>query len=85
VDHPPGETFAPAEQVRLRAHKAHIARLSREAVELIHTQGGASSIYRHLPIQRVFRDMEAISLHGLNNMPLMASEYGRLVVGYDGP
>jgi len=78
-----GAKFSPAEQVRLRAFKAHIARLSREAVELIHTQGGASSIYHHLPIQRIFRDIEAISLHGLNNMPLMASEYGRLIVGHE--
>jgi alkylation response protein AidB-like acyl-CoA dehydrogenase len=78
-----GVPMTAAEQIQLRAQKAHVTRLAREAVELINSQSGASSIYRHLPIQRIFRDIEAISLHGLNNMPVFAAEYGRMLVGYE--
>ena len=54
-----GEALTPTETVRLRAQKAHICRLAKEAVELVYSQSGASSIHRHVPIQRIFRDIEA--------------------------
>ena len=70
-----------AAQTRVRVDVARVAVNCRSAVELLLDANGAGSFASGNPLQRVWRDIEVASRHGIIN-PLMAREVsGRLAVG----
>ncbi|EME64203.1 oxidoreductase [Rhodococcus ruber BKS 20-38] len=68
-------------QMRIRTDTGVVARECRAAVEILLDVNGAGSFSCDNPLQRVWRDLEVASRHGIIN-PLMADEgMGRLVAG----
>jgi 3-hydroxy-9,10-secoandrosta-1,3,5(10)-triene-9,17-dione monooxygenase len=65
----------------VRAHTGHVAKLSREIVEVLFQASGASSIQYDVAIQRYHRDMQALSIHAFFQHTTSDELYGRLLLG----
>lgn len=53
------------DRVNARATMGYVARLAREAVDIVGSASGGSSLRTTAPIQRITRDVRALSMHGL--------------------
>ncbi|MEO3867433.1 acyl-CoA dehydrogenase family protein [Nonomuraea sp. B12E4] len=69
------------ERVKARADMGMVVRLGKEAVDILATASGGSSIYSDQPIQRITRDVQAVSLHALMHPDTNAELYGRVLCG----
>ncbi|MGW4941987.1 acyl-CoA dehydrogenase family protein [Actinoplanes sp. NPDC004185] len=69
------------ERVRARADMGAAVRLAREAVDILADASGGSSIFADVPIQRIRRDIQALSLHALMHPDTNAELYGRILCG----
>jgi 3-hydroxy-9,10-secoandrosta-1,3,5(10)-triene-9,17-dione monooxygenase len=78
-----GRNLSVAERAAMRAESAHVVRLSRLAVETLNSMSGASSIQMDVPIQRIFRDIEALTLHAALALNTNLEVHGRVIVGLD--
>lgn len=78
-----GEPWTVEERVRARADMGAACRLAEEAVDILATASGGSSIYRTVPIQRIRRDMHAMTLHALMHPDTNAELYGRILCGLE--
>lgn len=76
-----GEIMAFAERARVRMDCAYAVRLCLEAVEALMLASGGSGIGESNPVQRAWRDLHAINMHGLLNLETNAEMYGRVVLG----
>jgi alkylation response protein AidB-like acyl-CoA dehydrogenase len=66
-----------------RADVGATVQLAKEAIEIFATASGGSSIYNDVPIQRVLRDVQAVSLHALMHPNTNAELYGRVLCGLE--
>ncbi|MFE7131870.1 acyl-CoA dehydrogenase family protein [Streptomyces sp. NPDC057638] len=78
-----GEEFSLEERARARADMGAAVRLAKEAVTILASASGGSSIYRDVPIQRITRDIHALSLHALMNPDTNNELYGRILCGLE--
>jgi alkylation response protein AidB-like acyl-CoA dehydrogenase len=78
-----GEPFTQEEQARIRAQSGYVARLCKEAVDLLASASGASSLHREVPVQRAVRDLHALNLHSFVNPATNLELYGRVLSGLD--
>lgn len=78
-----GEPFTVEERARIRAQTGYVARLCKEAVDLVASASGASSLHREVPIQRAVRDVQALNLHSFVNPATNLELYGRVLSGLD--
>ncbi|WP_335936521.1 acyl-CoA dehydrogenase family protein [Streptomyces sp. PTD5-9] len=78
-----GEQWTLEERARARADMGAVCRLAKEAVDLLASASGGSSIYQDVPIQRVVRDIQAVNLHALMNPNTNAELYGRVLCGQE--
>ena len=78
-----GAPWTVRERVTARAELGAACESARHAVEALATASGASSIYSHMPIQRVRRDIQALTLHALINPATNAELYGRVLCGLE--
>lgn len=78
-----GEPFTTQERARIRAQSGYVARLCKEAVDLIASASGASSLRREVPVQRAVRDLHALNLHSFVNPATNLELYGRVLSGLD--
>jgi alkylation response protein AidB-like acyl-CoA dehydrogenase len=78
-----GRELDVAERARVRGEVALVVRECRTAVEILFDNSGASSIQRSVPIQRIARDMRALSVHAALNWSTNLEVYGRVLVGAD--
>ncbi|MER8007034.1 acyl-CoA dehydrogenase family protein [Streptomyces sp. NPDC094149] len=62
-----GGPYPQRDRARIRAQTGYVARLCKEAVDLIASASGASSLHREVPIQRAVRDVQALNLHSFVN------------------
>ncbi|HEY4421486.1 MAG TPA: acyl-CoA dehydrogenase family protein [Pseudonocardia sp.] len=69
------------ERTRVRMDAAHATRCLSDAVQLLLTVGGASSLSRAKVIQRYWRDLETAARHPALNGGLSREMYGRALVG----
>ena len=69
------------ERVRARADMGAAVRLARDAVDVLAEASGGSSIFADVPIQRIRRDIQALSLHALMHPDTNAELYGRILCG----
>ena len=58
-----------------------MCRLSKEAVDILATASGGSSIYSDQPIQRISRDINAVNMHALMHPDTNDELYGRILCG----
>ncbi|MFI2652587.1 acyl-CoA dehydrogenase family protein [Micromonospora fulviviridis] len=75
--------WALTERVLARADMGAVVQRSREAVEILANASGGSSIYLDVPIQRIQRDIQALSLHALMHPDTNAELYGRVLSGLE--
>ena len=78
-----GEPYSQEERARIRGQSGYVARLCKEAVDLIASASGASSLHREVPIQRMVRDVQALNLHSFVNPSTNLEIYGRVLSGLD--
>jgi alkylation response protein AidB-like acyl-CoA dehydrogenase len=77
------EPWTQDERVRSRVQLGRVAQLSKNAVDIIGSAGGGSSIYRAVPISRIQRDVHAITIHALTDPTTNLELYGRLLCGLE--
>jgi len=78
-----GMPWKTEERVRNRGWLGRVVQQSREAVEILSTASGGSSVYRSVPIQRIQRDMRALTMHGLMYPAANFEVYGRGLCGLE--
>ncbi|ROP40411.1 alkylation response protein AidB-like acyl-CoA dehydrogenase [Saccharothrix texasensis] len=78
-----GEPWTIAERARVRADEGWATKLAKEAVDLLASASGGSSIYRHEPIQRIVRDIQAISVHPMFSPDSNTETFGRVLCGLE--
>ncbi|MEU9882098.1 flavin-dependent monooxygenase [Streptomyces phaeochromogenes] len=78
-----GVEYTLAERARIRAESGYLTRLCKEAVDLLASAAGASSLQREVPMQRIARDINALSLHSFMNPATNLEIYGRVLSGVD--
>jgi alkylation response protein AidB-like acyl-CoA dehydrogenase len=71
------------ERARSRADVGSVLRLAKEAVDIIATASGGSSIYSKVTIQRINRDVQAIYQHALMHPNTNFELYGRVLCGLE--
>jgi len=78
-----GEAWTLEERARVRMDAAMATRLAKEAIDILNTASGGSSIYSSVPIQRIERDIQAASLQGMINPHTNLELYGRILCGLE--
>ncbi|PSM40606.1 acyl-CoA dehydrogenase [Streptomyces dioscori] len=78
-----GDPYTPLERSRIRAECGYLTRLCKEAVDLLASAAGASSLQRSVPLQRIARDINALTLHSFVNPATNLEIYGRVLSGVD--
>ncbi|MEU1181827.1 acyl-CoA dehydrogenase family protein [Streptomyces sp. NPDC005820] len=78
-----GRVLEPGERALLRGDAAVATRSFRGAVDLLLDIGGTRSFALSNPLQRVWRDIEVASRHGLNNVLMNREEYALSLLGMD--
>jgi len=78
-----GQAWSVEERVLTRMDAAAVCLRAKEAVDILNTASGGSSIYSDVPIQRVERDVRAINLNGVLHPNTAAETYGRVLCGME--
>lgn len=78
-----GRILGVAERANLRGDAAVATRSFRNAVDLLLDIGGTRSFALSSPLQRVWRDLEVASRHGLNNTLMNREEHALSLLGMD--
>jgi len=78
-----GEPWSMEERLLARGDLGATVRLAKEAVEVFADASGGSSIYSDVSIQRIHRDIHAVSLHALMHPDTNAELYGRGLCGLE--
>ncbi|HEY3734420.1 MAG TPA: acyl-CoA dehydrogenase family protein [Streptosporangiaceae bacterium] len=71
------------ERIRARADLGAVCGLAKEAVDILASASGGSSIYSDQPIQRIARDVNAVTMHALMHPDTNAELYGRILCGLE--
>jgi 3-hydroxy-9,10-secoandrosta-1,3,5(10)-triene-9,17-dione monooxygenase len=73
------EPWTLEERARVRLDMGCVCQRAKEAVDILNTASGGSSVYTSVPIQRIERDVQTVNLHAVmhpnNNFEL----YGRIL------
>jgi alkylation response protein AidB-like acyl-CoA dehydrogenase len=78
-----GDDWTIEERVRVRLDTGMVARLAKEAIDILNTASGGSSIYSHVPMQRIERDIQAANLQGMMHPSTNLELYGRILCGLE--
>ena len=78
-----GSPWTLEERILARGDLGAVGRLAKESVDIFTSASGGSSIYSDVPIQRIQRDMNAVSLHALMHPDTNAELYGRALCGLE--
>jgi len=71
------------QRARVRMDCAWAVRLCMDAVEVLYLASGGSGISEGNPIQRCWRDLHAVNMHGLLNLQTNQEMYGRVLLGLE--
>ncbi|XVS61291.1 acyl-CoA dehydrogenase family protein [Actinosynnema sp. CA-299493] len=78
-----GEPWTLHDRVSARLDLGLTVQRSREAVDILATASGASSVLDTVPIERIARDSRAIGLHAYHHPNTNMELYGRVVAGLE--
>ncbi|WP_405019910.1 acyl-CoA dehydrogenase family protein [Kitasatospora sp. NBC_00070] len=78
-----GEDWSIEERALARMEMGAATRRAKEAVDVLNTASGGSSIYSDQPMQRIERDIQTISLHGVLHPDTNLELYGRVLCGLE--
>jgi 3-hydroxy-9,10-secoandrosta-1,3,5(10)-triene-9,17-dione monooxygenase len=76
-----GEMMAFTARARVRMDCAHAVRQCMEAVETLFLACGGSGVGEGNTVQRAWRDLHAVNMHGLLTLETNQEMYGRVVLG----
>jgi 3-hydroxy-9,10-secoandrosta-1,3,5(10)-triene-9,17-dione monooxygenase len=71
------------ERARVRLDMGAVCQRAKEAVDILNTASGGSSIYSGVPIQRIERDVQTLNLHGIMHPNTNLELYGRVICGLE--
>jgi pyruvate dehydrogenase complex dehydrogenase (E1) component len=71
------------ERALTRADVGAVIRLAKDAIDILNTASGGTSIYSGIPIQRINRDIQAVNQHALMHPNTNAELYGRVLCGLE--
>ena len=74
-------TMAPRDRARIRMDCAHAVRQCLEAVDTLFLACGGSGLSESNPIQRAWRDLHAINMHGALALEVNQEMFGRMLLG----
>lgn len=80
---PTGEPFTMEERARVRSDLGAACQRAKEAVDILNTASGGSSIYSSVPIQRIERDVQTLNLHAILHPNTNLELYGRILCGLE--
>ncbi|MBF6049151.1 acyl-CoA dehydrogenase [Streptomyces sp. NRRL B-1677] len=78
-----GEAWTLEERARARLDLGAATQRSKEAVGLLNSASGGSSVYSTVPIQRIQRDVQTLTLHAIMHPATNLELYGRVLCGLD--
>jgi len=78
-----GEMMEFTARARVRMDCAHAVRQCLEAVEILFLACGGSGIGESNPVQRAWRDLHAVNMHGLLALETNQEMYGRILLGLE--
>ena len=78
-----GDAWTLEERARVRMDAGMVARLAKEAIDILNTASGGSSIYSSVSIQRIGRDIQAANLQGMMHPNTNLELYGRIRSGLE--
>jgi len=78
-----GEPWPLEERTAARMDAAAVCERAKEAVDVLNTASGGSSVYSNVPMQRIERDVQTINLHGVMHPNTNAETYGRVLCGLE--
>jgi alkylation response protein AidB-like acyl-CoA dehydrogenase len=78
-----GRAISVEQRIRNRRDHAYAARLSRDAVEALFSSVGGNGLSLNQPIQRMWRDANAISRHISLNWDAVSSMVGQYLLGLE--
>ncbi|MCW2877877.1 MAG: Acyl-CoA dehydrogenase, type 2, C-terminal domain [Sphaerisporangium sp.] len=80
---PAGEPWTLEERARVRLDLGAVCQRAKEAVDILNTASGGSSIYSNVPIQRIERDVQTLNLHAILHPNTNFELYGRILCGLE--
>ncbi|MCI4061227.1 acyl-CoA dehydrogenase family protein [Micromonospora sp. R77] len=78
-----GEAWTLEERARTRLDLGATCQRTKEAVDILNTASGGSSIYTTVPIQRIERDVQTLNLHAIMHPNTNLELYGRIACGLE--
>lgn len=78
-----GEQWTLEERARVRLDIGAVCQRTKEAVDILNTASGASSIYNSVPMQRIERDVQTVNLHAILHPNTNLELYGRILCGLE--
>jgi 3-hydroxy-9,10-secoandrosta-1,3,5(10)-triene-9,17-dione monooxygenase len=78
-----GEQWTLEERARARLDLGAACVRAKEAVDILNSASGGSSVYRDVPIQRIQRDVQTLNLHAIMHPATNYELYGRIVCGLE--
>ena len=78
-----GEPWTTQDRALARMDAGAACLRAKEAIDSLNNASGGSSIYSHVPMQRIVRDIQALNLHGIMHAETNAETYGRVLCGLE--
>ena len=66
------------DRARIRLFGVHAMHLCREVVNILFQDSGGSSLHERSLMQRLYRDINAMTMHEANHEEIIKEVYGRL-------
>ena len=76
-----GETLSIEFRVRSRRDQGYSVHMARQAAELLFNAQGGKGLHDSNPVQRAFRDLEAMQAHIVGGWDMPALNYGSVILG----
>lgn len=77
------EPWTLQDRVAARAALGRVFSRAKDAVDILNTASGGTSLYADVPIQRIERDIQALNLHALMHPNTNMELYGRILCGLE--
>ncbi|WP_213451340.1 acyl-CoA dehydrogenase family protein [Rhizomonospora bruguierae] len=78
-----GEPWTVLDRVAARAALGRVFSRAKDAVDVLNTGSGGTSLYLDVPIQRIERDIQALNLHALMHPNTNLELFGRIRCGLE--
>ncbi len=76
-----GEALSVEHRVRSRRDQGYAIQMAKRAAELLLGAEGGKGLYESNPVQRAFRDLQAVQAHIVGNWDMPALNYGSVMLG----